>query len=247
MFLTYRFTTEMELVPECRQGILQKLLHICSVFPLTPELNDNICVLFEVFHICTYLEFCIILVSDISNFPLLRSAPFLWRETCGMTTVWAPARSQWISDNSESAESPWKHTVLLMHWLFLSSDLLMVKLAWLLAACWMVKLTVLSMYVCVPLTQWLMRLTSHITQKTTQVSMTTPALLFLHTQSLLFHTEGLLNPCLFFFSAELIYSCRFITDYFPSPVCHHSHKQNSLKQVTAFILCNLAMKLSRNH
>ncbi len=78
----------MELVPECRQGILQNLLHICSVFPLTPEPNDNICVLFEVFHICIYVEFCIILVSDVSNFPLLRSALFLWRELCRMTSVW---------------------------------------------------------------------------------------------------------------------------------------------------------------
>lgn len=110
--------------------------------------------------------------------------------------------------------------------MFLSSGLLMVKRALLLAACWMVILTVLSMYVyvCVPFTQWLMRLTSHTTQKTTQVSMTTPALLFLHTHSLLMHTAGLLNNCLFFFYVEIIFSYCFIVVYFPRPVWHHSHK-----------------------
>lgn len=102
-------------------------------------------------------------------------------ETCGMRSVWTPALSQWKKDHSESAESLWKQTLLLMStdWLFMSSDLLMVILAWLLAACWMVKLTILWMYVyvCVPLTQWLMRLTSHNAQRTTQVSMST----YLHT------------------------------------------------------------------
>lgn len=132
---------------------------------------------------------------------------------------------------TESAESLWKHTVLLMStdWLFLSSDLLMVILAWLLAACWMVKLTVLSMYVyvCAPHTVADEINLTHYTEnhrgKHDHSCTSIPA----HTHSLLFHTEGLLNPCLFFFSAEIISSCCFITDYFSSPVCHHSHKQNS--------------------
>ncbi len=77
----------------------QNLLHICSVFPLTPEPNDNMCFIWSFSHLHLF--------GVLPNFGVWRkwfpafeiSTFSLEGETCGMTSVWAPARSQWKSDN----------------------------------------------------------------------------------------------------------------------------------------------------